>query len=128
MKEKILVVEDNPQNVRLIEMVLRASNYRLIIATNGEEAVETAVREKPDLILMDIQLPGISGTEATRQLRKLPEFADIPIIGLTAYAMKGDKEKILEAGCNSYISKPFNTRELPGIIDDMLIDNYKDNP
>jgi two-component system cell cycle response regulator DivK len=128
MKEKILVVEDNPQNMRLIEMTLRAENYTLLKATDGEEALEMTARERPDLILLDIRLPKMSGLEVTRRLRETPAFSHIPIIGLTAYAMKGDKEKVIKSGCDAYLSKPINTRELPGMVAEMLSQRRKDNP
>ena len=120
MKEKILIVEDNPQNMRLIEMTLRARNYTLLKATDGEEALDVAMRERPDLIIMDIQLPGMNGLEVTRKLRETPAFSHTPIIGVTAYAMKGDREKVIESGCDAYLSKPINTRELPEVIAEML--------
>ena len=128
MKEKILIVEDNPQNMRLIEMTLRASNYTLLKATDGEEALDIAMVERPDLIIMDIRLPKMSGFEVTRKLREFPTFSHIPIIGLTAYAMKGDREKVLESGCDAYLSKPINTRELPGMIAEMLSQRQRENP
>ncbi len=128
MKEKILVVEDNPQNMRLIEMTLRAKNYTLLKATDGEEAIEMATRERPDLILLDIRLPKMNGLEVTRRLRAMPTFSHTPIIGLTAYAMKGDKEKVIESGCDAYLSKPVDTRELPGLIAEMLSQRRQDNP
>ncbi|MFC2001467.1 response regulator [Chloroflexota bacterium] len=121
MKEKILIVEDNPQNMRLMAMTLRARDYTLLKATDGEEALDVATREQPDLILMDIQLPGLSGLEVTRRLKQMPEFSQIPIIALTAYAMKGDWEECIEAGCDAYLSKPVNTRELPRMITEMLL-------
>ena len=106
--------------MRLIEMILKAKNYTLLKATDGEEALEMATRERPALILMDIQLPRMSGLEVTRKLRETPAFSHTPIICLTAYAMKGDREKALESGCDAYMSKPINTRELPGMIAEML--------
>ncbi len=118
--EKILIVEDNPQNMRLIEMVLRANGHTPLKATDGDEALDVALRELPDLIIMDIQLPKLSGLEVTRKLRQIPAFSHIPIIGLTAYAMKGDKERVIEAGCDAYLPKPINTRELPRMIAQML--------
>ena len=121
MKEKILIVEDNVQNMRLMEMTLRDGSYILLKATDGEEALEVAIREQPDLIIMDIQLPKLSGVEVVKRLRQMPEFSSVPIIALTAYAMKGDKEKFIEAGCDAYLSKPINTRELPKIVADMLL-------
>ena len=120
MKAKILMVEDNPQNMRLLEMVLKAGDYTLLKAVDGEEALEMAIREKPQLIIMDIQLPKLSGIEVIKRLKQLPEFNKIPIIALTAYAMKGDKAKFIEAGCDAYISKPINTRELPKMVTEML--------
>jgi len=118
--EKILIVEDNPLNMRLMRMTLRGKGYTLIEASNGEEALDKAVKEKPDLIIMDMQLPTISGVEATQRLRKIPELSRILVIAVTAYAMKGDQEKFIEAGCDAYLSKPINTRELPGFIENML--------
>ena len=128
MREKILIVEDNPQNMRLLEMVLRAKNYTLLKATDGEEALNTAIREQPDLIIMDIQLPKINGLEVTRKLRQTPAFNQTPIIGITAYAMKGDRERVIESGCNAYLPKPINTRELPEVIAEMLLQRQKNNP
>jgi len=126
MKGRILIVEDNPLNMRLLEMVLRAKSYTLLKATNGEEALDMAMREQPDLIIMDIQLPKINGLEVTRKLRETPAFSHTPIIGVTAYAMKGDKEKVIESGCDAYLSKPINTRELPEMIAEMLLQRQKD--
>ena len=120
MEEKILIVEDNPLNMRLLEMVLRAKNYTLLKATDGEEALDMAMREQPDLIIMDVQLPKMNGLEVTRKLRETSAFSHTPIIAITAYAMKGDKERIIESGCDAYLSKPINTRELPGLIAEML--------
>lgn len=127
MKKKILIVEDNPQNMRLLEMLLGAKGYTLLKAIDGEEAVNLATSERPDLIIMDIQLPKMNGLEATRQLRQSPDFSHTPIIAITAYAMKGDREKLLAAGCDAYLSKPINTRELPEVISEMLFPPPKDN-
>jgi len=127
MKEKILIVEDNPQNMRLVEMTLKAKGYTLLKATDGEEAMDIATRERPDIIIMDIQLPKMSGLEVTRRLRQLPALSHIPIIALTAYAMRGDKEKFINAGCNAYLSKPINTRELPKVLAEMLSGQQQDN-
>ncbi len=121
MKEKILIVEDNPQNMRLLEMTLRTRGYIIIEATDGEEALDTAIKDKPDLIIMDMQLPKMSGAEVVKRLRQMPGFEKIPIIAVTAYAMKGDKEKIIKAGCDVYVSKPINTRQLPEIIAKTLL-------
>ena len=126
MKEKILIVEDSPLNMKLLEMVLRAKSYTLLKATDGKEALDIAVREQPDLIIMDIQLPKMSGLEVARRLRETPAFSHTPIIAITAYAMKGDKERVIESGCDAYLSKPINTRELPEVIAEMLLQRQKD--
>jgi CheY-like chemotaxis protein len=123
MTPKILIVEDNPQNLKVAMMALRPGGYEFVQAVDGEEAVRVAIEEKPDLILMDIQLPKMNGLEATRRLRQEPGFEDTPIIALTAYAMKGDEEKTREAGCNSYLSKPVNTRELRDVVAKTLADS-----
>jgi two-component system cell cycle response regulator DivK len=125
MKEKILIVEDNPQNMRLLEMILRNRGYFLLKAADGEEALDMAISEQPDLIIMDVMLPKVNGLEVTRKLRQMPAFSRIPIIGVTAYAMKGDREEVIEAGCDAYLSKPINTRELPRVVAKMLLQRQK---
>jgi CheY-like chemotaxis protein len=120
MPKKILIVEDDPKNMKVMLMVLKPHGYTLLEATDGEEALEIAVKEKPDLILMDMQLPKISGMEVTRKLRQLPDFKHTPITAVTASAMKGDEARIIEAGCDMYMSKPINTREFPGMVAKML--------
>jgi two-component system, cell cycle response regulator DivK len=120
MSKKVLIVEDDPKNMRLAMMTLKSRGYELICAVDGEEAVNTAFCEKPDIILMDMQLPKISGLDATKQIREHPDFTEIPILALTAYAMKGDEEKYIEAGCTAYMSKPVNTRELPVKVAELL--------
>lgn len=126
MKEKILIVEDNPLNMRLIEMTLRPKGYRLLGATDGEKALDMAIRENPDLIIMDISLPKVSGLEVTKRLRQMPAFDHIPIIAVTAHAMKGDEAKIIDAGCDAYLPKPINTRQLPVVITELLLQRTKD--
>lgn len=126
MSKKILIVEDNPQNMRLIKMALSAERYTLLEATNGEEAFEVARKERPDLIIMDIQLPKMSGLEVTRKLREIPEFSRTPIVAITAYAMKGDEEKALDSGCNAYLSKPISARDLPNRIAKMLLQQQEE--
>ena len=125
MGEKILIVEDNPMNMRLMEMTLEAQNYTLLKATDGEEALDMAIREQPDLIIMDIQLPKLNGLEVTRKLRDTLAFNHIPIIAITAYAMKGDKEEAINAGCDLYLTKPIDTRQLPKTIAEMLQQQQK---
>jgi CheY-like chemotaxis protein len=120
MVEKILVVEDNLQNMKVMVMSLRPHGYMLVQAMDGEEAINVAVKEKPDLIIMDMRLPKLDGSEVTKKLRTMPEFVKTPIIAVTAYAMKGDKERFLEAGCDSYLSKPVDTRQLPKVVAELL--------
>jgi len=128
MPKKILIVEDDPKNMKVMLMVLRPHGYTLLEATDGEEALEIAIRDKPDLILMDMQLPKMSGLEVTKKLRQMPAFKHTTIMAVTASAMKGDEAKIIEAGCDVYISKPINTRELPGIIAETLQQRQKNKP
>ncbi len=127
MKEKILIVEDNLLHTKLIEMTLRTKNYTLLKATDGEKALDMAIRERPDLIIMDLNLPGMTGFEVTKKLRENPAFRHTPIITLTAYAMRGDRERVIESGCDMYMTKPINTRELPRVIAEMLSQRQKDN-
>ena len=128
MKAKILIVEDNPLHMKLMEMTLRAQDYTLLKATDGEKALDMAMRERPDLILMDIRLPKMNGFEVTRKLREDRAFNHTPIIALTAHAMRGDREKVIESGCDTYLTKPIDTRELPGVIAEMLLKRRKTSP
>jgi CheY-like chemotaxis protein len=106
----ILVVEDNEANRLLASAVLEREGYRVELAANSEEALERLSVQSPDLILMDVQLPGQDGLSLTRQLKTDSRTASIPVVALTALAMMGDRERTLEAGCSGYISKPINTR------------------
>ena len=112
----ILVVDDNPVNMKLIRVLLAGEGYEVRTASDATEALDILQAFRPGLILLDIQLPGIDGLELTRRLKAQPSTRDIPILGLTAYAMKGDEERILAAGCDGYIPKPIDTRTLPGFI------------
>lgn len=114
MAYSILYVEDNPDNMLLVKRVLQARGYRVLEAQNGLEGLAVAESQEVDLILLDINLPDINGYEVARRLRKSgkSELAYIPIIAITANALKGDAEKALEAGCDVYMSKPINIREL----------------
>src|SRR5262249_38782957 len=106
--EKILLVEDNEVNRRLAEFLLRSQGYQVCEAANAQEAFDILKTERPDLIVMDIQLPGMDGLEATRKLKAQPATADIPVIAVTSYAMKGDRERALAAGCVGYVTKPID--------------------
>ena len=109
---KILLVEDNEMNRDMLSRRLLKQGFEMVIAVDGEQAVDLARSEAPDLILMDISLPGLDGWEATRLLKAMPETRSIPIIALTAHAMAGDREKSLAAGCNDYDTKPIDFRRL----------------
>lgn len=112
MAARILVVEDNTDNMTLIIDVLTSLQYEVISARDGQEGVDVARTQHPDLILMDMSLPKLDGWEATRRIKADPELKAIPVIALTAHAMLGDRDKALEAGCDDYLSKPINLREL----------------
>ena len=106
--KKVLVVEDNSKNMYLICFILDRMGHMAIRAATGEEGVELALRERPDLVLMDIQLPGIDGQEATRRIRIHEAGRVVPIVAITSFAMTGDRERLLDAGCTGYIEKPIN--------------------
>ena len=114
--EPILIVDDNPINLKLARVLLTGEGYQVRTATDAEEALEVLQQFKPRLILMDIQLPGMDGLTLTRRLKADPATKDAIILGLTAYAMRGDEEKVLEAGCDGYVPKPIDTRTFPGVI------------
>jgi len=118
--EKILIVEDNEFNLELISDILEMRGYEIISTDNGEDAIRLAKKAHPDLILMDIQLPVMDGYETTRRIKRDPELKHIPVIAVTSFAMKGDKEKVIEAGCEGYIVKPIDTRKLPEIVEGYL--------
>lgn len=109
----ILIVDDNPSNTKLLAFLLSTKGYEVRTAANATEALTALAEWMPRLILMDIQLPGIDGLTLTRQLKADPRTSGIPIIAATAYAMKGDEERALQAGCSGYITKPIDTRQLP---------------
>jgi len=116
----ILVVEDNPANRMLIEAVLQADGYRVNTARTAPEALASIQADRPDLILMDIQLPGQDGLSLTRQLKSDPAQAGIPVVAMTAHAMTADRQRSLDAGCVGYIAKPFDTRLIGSQIEGFL--------
>ncbi len=120
MAQTILVVEDNDRNRRLMRIVLKAKGYEVIEAAKGKEAMDYLSTHVPDLILMDIQLPGRDGLTLTKEIKSNEQTKDIPVVAVTAYAMKGDKERMLESGCDGYISKPIDTQKLPLTIAEIL--------
>ena len=108
MPKTILIVEDNELNMKLFNDLLQASGYNTVQTSDGKEALELARVHHPDLILMDIQLPEISGLEVTKIIKADEKLQDIPVVAVTAFAMKGDEEKIMEGGCEGYIAKPIS--------------------
>lgn len=119
----ILYVEDNEYNLKIVRQLLSRTTYRLIEAMDGEQGLIAARRELPDLILMDIQLPKISGLDATRELRVDPKTAHIPIIAITSFALSGDSEKAKDAGATAYLAKPYSPRELLQVIRQLAPEN-----
>jgi two-component system, cell cycle response regulator DivK len=117
--KKILIVEDNEKNMYLMNFILSKKGYEIVKAETGEKGVELATAEKPDLILMDIMLPGIDGYETTRRIRSAG-VVGVPIVAITSYAMTGDREKALAAGCTGYIEKPIDTATFVPAIEKFL--------
>ncbi|MBN8213378.1 MAG: response regulator [Xanthomonadales bacterium] len=113
MSTCILVVDDNPINLKLASELLEMEGYEVLRASDAEEAQSILGEARPELILMDIALPGMDGLALTRKLKSTPGLAHVPIIALSAFAMKGDEEKALASGCDGYITKPINTRTFP---------------
>jgi two-component system, cell cycle response regulator DivK len=117
VQKTVLIVEDNDLNSKLLNDLLQYQGYRVVATRFGEAALELARRYKPDAILMDIQLPDISGMEATRRIKADQETRTIPIIAVTAFAMPGDEANILASGCDAYVAKPFNVVEFLKLVD-----------
>ena len=115
-KKKILIVEDNRSNLKMLRLVLEGIDCEILEAVDGAEAMEVAIENRPDIILMDIQIPKMDGLEVTRRLRKMQEFSKTPIIALTAFAMEKDEQAGHDAGCNEYMTKPFGTAKLLEIV------------
>jgi CheY-like chemotaxis protein len=118
--KSILVVDDNPENLKLVMMILASSGYVLTTASDAVEALRFVEQSAPDLILLDLQLPGMDGLELTRRLRSRVETQTIPIVAVTAYAMKGDELKARDAGCNGYMVKPIDKRTLRALVKSYL--------
>jgi two-component system, cell cycle response regulator DivK len=120
MPHRILYIEDNFQNKRLVRKILASRGFEVLEAEDGLTGVEIAVKEVPDLILMDISLPGIDGVEATQRIKAYTETSKIPVIALTANAMRGDRERFIAAGCDDYLPKPISTTELVAMVEKYL--------
>jgi CheY-like chemotaxis protein len=119
----ILVVEDNELNMKLVRGLIKIGKYGMLEAIDAESGIEQIREQRPDLVLMDIQLPGMDGLSATKIIKEDPALKDIPVVALTSYAMQGDEEKALEAGCSGYIAKPIDTRKFLETISQYLKDN-----
>ncbi len=117
---RILVVEDNPMNMELVVDLLQLRGHEVLSAETGQEALDIAGRERLDLILMDVQLPGMDGLAVTRKLKENPATENVPVVALTAHAMKGDSERMLSQGCAGYIAKPIDTREFPSAVEKFI--------
>ncbi|MEO8700732.1 MAG: response regulator [Kofleriaceae bacterium] len=120
MARRILIVDDNATNLKLVAYLMKANGYEVDTALDADAAVAAIDTNRPDLILMDVQLPGIDGLELTRRLKADRATSGIVIVAVTAYAMKGDQDKALAAGCDGYISKPIDTRALPDAVARLL--------
>jgi two-component system cell cycle response regulator DivK len=120
MRATILHVEDNPDNRMLIRDLLHFRGYRVVEVADGGEAVAAAERERPDIILMDVQLPGVSGLEAARRIKARADLRHIPIVAVTSFALSGDDKRAFAAGCVAYVAKPYEPRELLKLIQDLL--------
>jgi two-component system, cell cycle response regulator DivK len=127
VKDLILIVEDNVANQLLATSVLMRDGFEIEVANSAEDALDCLKARRPDLILMDQQLPGMDGLTFTRSLHEVPETAGIPVVALTSYAMKGDRETALAAGCVGYLSKPIDTRTLSGDLR-AILDKFRRSP
>ena len=128
MSKCILVVEDQEDNRQILRDLLGNAGYELTEAENGEEAIAAVARWRPDLILMDIQLPVMDGYEATRRIRTNPDLKSVPIIAVTSYALAGDEDKALAAGCDGYVTKPYSPRDLLAKVRGYLVSMSPDQP
>jgi CheY-like chemotaxis protein len=110
--ERVLIVDDNPINLKLLRLTLKGAGYEIRTAVDALDALEVLTSFRPGLVLMDLQMPGMDGLELTRRLKADPSTRDAIIVAVTAYAMKGDEQRAIDAGCNGYITKPIDTRTL----------------
>jgi CheY-like chemotaxis protein len=118
--KRVLIVEDNENNMELISFILEANDYETLKAMDGLSGVEMALTQKPDFVILDIQLPDIDGLEVLKRIRASEEAKDIPVIAMTSYAMAGDRERLLNAGCNGYIEKPIDPERVISQLESVL--------
>jgi two-component system cell cycle response regulator DivK len=116
VKGRVLIVEDQEDLRDVLRMALEGAGYSVIEAQNGREGVEKAVHERPDLVIMDIQMPVLDGYDATREIKSSPDISRTPIIALSSFAMKGDEEKARAAGCDDYVTKPFSPKQMVALV------------
>ena len=116
----LLIVDDNPSNLKLLRVLLTGEGFEVRTANNAEEALASLLTFHPELILTDIQMPGMDGLELARRLKSNPSTKAIPVVAITAYAMSGDEAKARQAGCDAYVAKPIDTRTLPGLLNGLL--------
>jgi CheY-like chemotaxis protein len=117
---RILIIDDSPANLKLLRVLLLTEGFRVSTATNAKEALASVAAGPPDLVLTDVQLPDLNGLDLARRLKADPRSASVPVVAVTAYAMSGDKARALDAGCDAYVSKPIDTRALPGLLRSLL--------
>lgn len=127
-KSRVLVIEDNEQNMYLVSFILEKNGYEVIQAWNGDEGVNLAVLNEPDLILLDIQLPVMDGYSVARAIRKKPSLAKTPMIAVTSYAMPGDRDQAMAAGCTGYIEKPIDPENFMLQVEQFVKGEERDNP
>lgn len=120
MSKTALIVEDNALNMKLMRDLLEASGIKTVQTNDGGSALELARAHKPDIVLMDIQLPDVSGLDVTRDLKADPELKDIPVVAVTALALRGDEERVMEAGCDAYVSKPISVAKFLDVVKSFL--------
>ena len=121
MAQRILVIDDNPANLALVSAILQHAGYDVVEAETAEEGLASLPAQPPDLVLVDIALPGMDGLAFTRVLKAQPPLAHIPVIAVTAFAMKSDEQKALDAGCDGYVTKPIDVHALPGVVAQALV-------
>jgi CheY-like chemotaxis protein len=120
MKERVLVVDDSEVNLKLLRYLLEDEGFEVLTEKEGSAALDVVRESRPDVVLLDLNMPGMDGWELTRRLRENPDSSNVVIIAVTAYAMAGDRERVLAAGCDEYVAKPIDTRALAGLIADCL--------
>ena len=128
MRKRVLIIEDNLSNLELLSELVLADGHRVITLTNGRDAIQVARAERPDLILIDIQLPGVDGLTVARALKAEPATREIPVVGISAHAMQEDEQRAFEAGCIAYLRKPFDTLRFRDLVGQLLSGDHSSPP